>query len=62
MEDGVSGYLVDRGDDSAMSKKILELVSNRNLRETMGRRGQKIANDKFNLSNSVSKLIDCYGI
>jgi len=62
VEDGASGYLVDRGDDSAMSEKILELVSNRSLRETMGRRGQEIANEKFNLSKSVSKLIDCYGI
>jgi glycosyltransferase involved in cell wall biosynthesis len=62
VEDGASGYLVDRGDDSAMSEKILELVSNRNLRATMGRRGQEIANEKFNLSKSVSKLIDSYGI
>jgi len=62
IEDGSSGYLVDRGDDHAMAEKILTLVQNKELRCRMGHRGREIARTKFDLSRSVSQLIDCYGI
>lgn len=62
VEDSESGYLVDRGDDAAMAAKILMLVADADLRNQMGRRGQEIANEKFNLSRSVAKLIDFYGV
>jgi glycosyltransferase involved in cell wall biosynthesis len=62
VEDSVSGYLVDRGDDSAMAEKILMLVADADLRKQMGLQGQKVANEKFNLSRSVAQLIECYGV
>ena len=62
IEDGRSGYLVDRADDVGMAEKILTLAEDKQLRERMGCRGRQIANEKFNLSKSVSQLLDCYGI
>jgi glycosyltransferase involved in cell wall biosynthesis len=62
IEDSVSGYLVDRGDDAAIADKILALVSDADLRKQMGARGQNLAHEKFSLSRSVTQLIDCYGV
>ena len=62
IEDGNSGYLVDRGDDAGISEKILALIRNQELRNRMGDRGREIAKEKFDLSNSVSQLLDLYGI
>ena len=62
VEDSVSGYLVDRGDDGAMAEKIRMLVADPYLRKQMGLQGQKMANEKFNLSRSVAQLIECYGV
>lgn len=62
IEDSVSGYLVDRGDDAAMAERILTLAADAELRNQMGRRGKEIAHEKFDLAKSVTKLIECYGI
>lgn len=62
IENSVSGYLVDRGDDDDMAEKILTLAADADLRKQMGRQGQKIAREKFDLSRSVTQLIDCYGV
>ena len=62
IEDGVSGYLIDRGDDGAMAEKILNLVSDAELRKQMGNHGRQRTNEKFNLSRSVQRLIECYGV
>ncbi|MCU1266075.1 MAG: glycosyl transferase, group 1 [Acidobacteria bacterium] len=62
IEDSVSGYLVDRGDDQAMAEKILRLAADADLRKQMGKRGKIIAHEKFDLAKSVAKLIECYGI
>ena len=62
IENSVSGYLVDRGDDGAMAVKILTLAADGGLREQMGQQGQRIAREKFDLSKSVAQLIECYGI
>jgi glycosyltransferase involved in cell wall biosynthesis len=62
VEDSVSGYLVDRGDDGAMAERILTLAGDPGLRRQMGQRGKEIAHEKFDLAKSVTQLIDCYGI
>jgi glycosyltransferase involved in cell wall biosynthesis len=62
VEDSVSGYLVNRGDDAAMAEKILTLVAQPELRKQMGQEGKKITYEKFDLAKSVTQLIDCYGI
>jgi glycosyltransferase involved in cell wall biosynthesis len=60
--DGVSGYLVDRGDTEAMSQRVLELLDDRGLRIRMGEAGRATVKTKFNLQRNVSQLIEAYGV
>lgn len=62
ISDGESGYLVDRGDTEAMSKRVLELLSNRDLCMRMGRVGNETVRAKFDLQRNVAQLIESYGI
>ena len=60
--EGVSGYLVDRGDTTAMSDRILELLDDRKLRARMGQAGRQTVSTKFDLQKNVAQLIASYGI
>ena len=62
IEDGVSGFLVSRGDTHAMSERVLELLSDPELRNSFGAAGQRRAHEKFDLAKNVSQLISSYGL
>jgi glycosyltransferase involved in cell wall biosynthesis len=60
--DGVTGYLVGRGDASAMSDRLLQLLDEPALRERMGATGRNNVACKFDLRKNVAQLIESYGI
>ena len=60
--EGKSGFLVDRGDTEAMSKRVLELLNDDAARSRMGNLGREIVQAKFDLSKNVTQLIRAYGI
>lgn len=60
--DDVNGYLVSRGDTSAMSKQILKLLSDPDLRDRLGSAGREVVAGKFDLRRNVAQLIASYGI
>src|SRR6185436_10240760 len=60
--DNVSGHLVERGDTTAMSERILGLLDDREARVRMGQAGRETVYAKFNLRKNVAQLIDSYGI
>jgi len=60
--DGVSGHLVDRGDTTAMSDRILQLLDDPELRTRMGEAGREIVSRKFDLRSNVAQLIGSYGV
>jgi glycosyltransferase involved in cell wall biosynthesis len=62
ISDGQSGYLVERGDAESMSKRVLELVSDRELRARMGQAAQQTVEAKFDLKTRVAQLVASYGI
>jgi glycosyltransferase involved in cell wall biosynthesis len=62
IDDSVSGYLVGRSDSLAMSKRILELLGDSNLRRRMGTAGCATVTEKFNLRKNVAQLVNAYGI
>ena len=62
IEEGVSGHLVTRGDTTAMSERILRLLSDPELRRRMGSAGRATAAAKFDLRKNVTQLIESYGI
>jgi glycosyltransferase involved in cell wall biosynthesis len=59
--DGASGYLVDRGDAEAASARVLELLSDPELRASMGQAARETVSDKFDLRKNVAQLIRAYG-
>ena len=62
IEEGVSGHLVPRGDTEAMSKRVLELLNDSEVRKRMGAAGRKIVAAKFDLRKNMAQLIETYGI
>ena len=61
IEDGVSGYLVDRGDLEAMSDCVLAILNDEEARIQMGRAGRETVKTKFDLRKNVTQLIAAYG-
>jgi glycosyltransferase involved in cell wall biosynthesis len=59
---GESGFLVERGDTSEMSKHILTLLADPELRVRMGQAGLETVSEKFDLRKNVAQLITSYGI
>jgi glycosyltransferase involved in cell wall biosynthesis len=59
---GRSGFLVDRGDTAAMSKRILTLLDDPAMRARMGEAGRETVANKFDLRKNVAQLITSYGI
>ena len=62
ISDGVTGFLVDRGDTPAMSDRILKLLDDPELRDRMGATGRASVTCKFDLRKNVAQLIESYGI
>lgn len=60
VKDRESGFLVDRGDVKAMSRSVLALLSDAELRKRMGRAGQAVVSEKFDLKSNVASLIATY--
>lgn len=60
--EGVSGYLVNRGDAQAMSDRVLKLLGDPEMRARMGRAGREAVSARFDLRKNVTQLINSYGI
>jgi glycosyltransferase involved in cell wall biosynthesis len=62
VKDGVTGYIVERGDSAAMADRILRLAADPELRLRMGQAAQLLAREQFDLKQQVSELIQLYGL
>jgi glycosyltransferase involved in cell wall biosynthesis len=62
VEDGKTGFVLDRGDAPAIAERILRLVVDRELRDQMGRAGREAAVARFNLEENVARVVNLYGI
>ena len=60
--DGVTGYLIGRGDTGAMSDSILKLLADPELSARMGAAGREVVAAKFDLRKNVAQLVESYGI
>jgi len=61
VDDGRSGYLVDRGDIKEASRMLVELVHKPELRTKMGQTGKAIVESNFSLQKNVHELLSLYG-
>jgi glycosyltransferase involved in cell wall biosynthesis len=62
VEDGKTGFVVERGDAAAIADGILKLVADPALRERMGTAAREAARAKFDLEQNVERIIELYGI
>jgi L-malate glycosyltransferase len=62
VEDGKTGFVVDRGDAQAIADRILKLIGDPELRDRMGRAGRQAAEAKFDLKRNVERVVRSYGI
>lgn len=58
--DGETGYLVDPQDYEGMAKKVMDLLSSRNLREKMGERGQHHVKENFLITRLIEDWVDLW--
>jgi glycosyltransferase involved in cell wall biosynthesis len=62
VEDGISGYLVNRRQPAEAADRILRLLEDRELRHKMGTSGRRAVETRFNLQRNVAQLLELYGI
>jgi glycosyltransferase involved in cell wall biosynthesis len=62
IQDGVTGFVVERRDSAAMAARILELVRDPELRRRMGDAGRRVCHEKFELRINVGRVIEMYGL
>ncbi len=62
VDDGVTGFLVARGDSAGAADKLDKLVNGPELRRKMGQAGQEIVSEKFDLRQNVAQLLKLYGL
>jgi glycosyltransferase involved in cell wall biosynthesis len=60
VEDGKTGILVEPGDASALAKAILCLLSDEDLRKSMGKAARKRAVELFSWEKTVENLLNQY--
>lgn len=58
--DGEVGYLLDVGDVDGMTERALEILSDRALRERMGRAGRALAESKFSTERVIPQYVAMY--
>jgi len=62
VQDGQNGFLVELGDHQAMADRLVELLDDPMLRQTMGDYGYRYAAQHFDLQRNVGALVSLYGI
>lgn len=60
VSDGVSGFLVNRGDASGLSGKLTRLIDDEDLRREFGRNGQRIYRDQFTEQRMCEQTLTVY--
>jgi len=58
--DGETGFLAEEKDVKNLSKKLNQLIENRDLRIQFGEKGRNFIKEKFNLLDQVRELEDIY--
>lgn len=60
VEEGQTGYVIPRGDEETLHRRLSELVGDAAKRETMGRRARDLFDRKFRLDGMVAKTLAFY--
>lgn len=60
VQDGYNGYKIEAGDVEALSKKLNELIRNKQLRIHMGENSRKLFLRNFTLEKVISQIVESY--
>lgn len=60
IDNNESGFLIQPSDTEDLKNKIITLLENSNLRESMSKKGYQKIDKRFNLENQISQLINIY--
>ena len=60
VEHGFTGFLHDPGHVAGYTASVLKLLTNDTLRRTMGRRGRRVALERFNAEEMVERYVKVY--
>ena len=62
MIDGVTGFLVEKGNNEQLIEKLKLLLDNKKMSEQMGEAGRKFIEEKFDLETSAKNCINVIGL
>ncbi len=62
VEDGVSGFLINKNSPAELADKILVLANDRELQLSMGHAGREICREKFELQGMVRQVMNLYDV
>lgn len=60
MEDGITGFLIEKNNIAAFCERLTSLINDECLRHTMGMEGNKFANAKFSKQKEITAIKDLY--
>lgn len=58
---GETGILISRNNPDALTKALVQLIENKELRETMGNNGRKRAEQHFEMTENIKRIEKIYG-
>jgi L-malate glycosyltransferase len=62
VDEGTTGFLVNRADTDTAAERVLRLIEDGELRETLGRKGRDKTQASFSLQTNVAELVQLYRI
>lgn len=60
VENGVSGILIENENSEDLKNALIKLIENKDIRESMGKNGRRIYEEKFTAEIMANKFIDYY--
>lgn len=60
VEDGISGYIVPRRDSAVLAERLIELLGNKDLGQTMAERNIQITQERADWDKNFNKLEELY--
>ncbi len=58
--DGENGFLIQPQDHFALAERLSQLIENKELRQSMGRKGRLVAENEFSVNRVVEKHLEIY--
>jgi len=62
VQDSKTGFLVNRGDSTAMADALTKLIRDPKLRAQLGASGRVVTETEFELGNNLRQVLQLYGI